>query len=117
MTRMGGIFTDVGDEEANRGILWRVSQGNRRSFVKLKSGVSRSSTGQGKVTTVLGLSIVEDGDTNFGGGMGALKRDFKMLEVDRVTSSKSVYFRDLSVTFQKLYLHRLSGLVKRNGCD
>jgi hypothetical protein len=49
--------------------------------------------------------------------MGALKRDFKMLGADRVTSSKSVYFRDLSVTFQKLYLHRLSGLVERNECD
>jgi hypothetical protein len=49
--------------------------------------------------------------------MCALKRDFKMLGVDRVTSSKSVYFRDLSVTFQKLYLQRFKCLVKRNGCD
>jgi hypothetical protein len=65
---------------------------------------------QGKVTTVLGI-------VGFWRGMGPLKRDFKTLEVDRVTSSKSVYFRDLSVTFQKLYLHRLSGLVKRNECD
>jgi phosphate-selective porin len=43
--------------------------------------------------------------------MGAFKGDLKTLGVDRVTSSKSVYFRDLSVTVQKLYLQRLSGLA------
>jgi hypothetical protein len=64
-----------------------------------------------------GLPFVEDREVDFGVGMGGLKGDFKMLRVDRVTSSKSVYFRDLSVTFQKLYLQRFKCLVKRNGCD
>jgi hypothetical protein len=34
----------VEDGEANREILWRAAQGNRRSFTELESGVLRSST-------------------------------------------------------------------------
>jgi hypothetical protein len=41
--------------------------------------------------------------------------DLKTLAVEQVSSSQSVYFRDLSVTVQKLYLHRSKCLVKKYG--